>query len=45
MKTVSKMNKQECIAEMMAATERTVRTQAICSHFYKITGQLISGYC
>tara|TARA_R110000764_G_scaffold132941_3_gene220854 strand:+ start:676 stop:870 length:195 start_codon:yes stop_codon:yes gene_type:complete len=42
---VFKMTKEECIAEMMTATERTARTQSICSHFYQITGELISAYC
>ncbi len=44
-KQVFKMTKEECISEMMLATERTARTQAICSHFYKITGELVSAYC
>ena len=44
-KPVFKMTKEECISEIMTATGRTARTQAICSHFYKITGELISNYC
>lgn len=44
-KPVFKMTKEECILEMMTATERTARTQAICKHFYVITGELISNYC
>ena len=44
-KPVFKMTKEECISEMMLTAERTSRTQAICSHFYKITGELISAYC
>jgi hypothetical protein len=42
---VFKMTKEQCVAEMIAATERTTRTQSICSHFYQITGELISNYC
>jgi len=42
---VFKMNKAECIAEMMVATEMNERTQAVCMQFYKITGELISAYC
>lgn len=42
---IYKMTKEDCIAEIMASTERTARTQAICSQFYKITGELISTYC
>tara|TARA_R110002049_G_C9039361_1_gene552638 strand:+ start:724 stop:918 length:195 start_codon:yes stop_codon:yes gene_type:complete len=44
-KPVFKMTKEECISEMMLAVERTTRTQAICKHFYVITGELISNYC
>jgi hypothetical protein len=42
---VFKMTKEECIAEMMVATEMNTRTKAICMQFYKITGELISAYC
>lgn len=44
-KPVFKMTKEECITEMTIATERTARTQAICKHFYAVTGELISAYC
>ena len=42
---VFKMTKEECIAEMMVATEMNTRPKAICMQFYKITGELISSYC
>jgi len=45
MKPVYLMTKDECIAEMLLATQRTSRTQLICSHFHNITGELISAYC
>lgn len=45
MKAVYLMNKEECIAEVSIALESTQRVKDICSHFYKITGELISAYC
>lgn len=45
MKAVYLLTKEECIAEMMTAIERTQRTQEICAHFHTITGELISKYC